>query len=158
MSSTHPGYISAARLEDLRDLCQPSQFNTTEEAHSALHNGIIGLLKNTDKLWVDARRLIPGDMFMNDDASGRVFIVKDRFFHYTHHTRLSQRMVFGEPQTPHGTNVLQGEYLELSLKDTVPGASFYACVHTGLIYSAVADKDPFPDYKIGKSVYLITKP
>ena len=41
--------VSAQRLQDLRDLCQPSNFNTTEQAHSALHNGISKLL-NTIKI------------------------------------------------------------------------------------------------------------
>lgn len=55
--------VSAQRLQDLRDLCQPSNFNTTEQAHSALHNGISKLLNEKTFIEMDVRRLLPGDKF-----------------------------------------------------------------------------------------------
>lgn len=55
--------VSAQRLQDLRDLCQPSNFNTVEQAHDALHDGISKLLNEESGIDIDIHRLIVGDKF-----------------------------------------------------------------------------------------------
>lgn len=70
--------VSAQRLQDLRDLCQPSNFNTTEQAHNALHDGISKLLNERNGVEIFPHRLMIADRFKVNKDSEEVWIVTDR--------------------------------------------------------------------------------
>lgn len=112
--------VSAQRLQDLRDLCQPSNFNTTEQAHSALHNGISKLLNERNPMGINPARLIPGDRFFlgkptEDDVPYEVF---DRVTVVRPHINLMERSI-NQAVIVHETYILFGTcgwkcYLKLS--------------------------------------------
>ena len=70
--------VSAQRLQDLRDLCQPSNFNTTEQAHSALHNGISKLLNEQTGFMISIKRLMLNDQFKFTSSSEEVWVVRNK--------------------------------------------------------------------------------
>lgn len=152
--------VSAQRLQDLRDLCQPSNFNTTEQAHSALHNGISKLLNEVTGLPVNIKRLLPNDRFQ---INGRdtVYKVFGRFIKVRSSFLLETRRRIDngiEAERP-WTGIEQDEYLEVHVDGgPVMDTLLFVDMTTGKAYGTVGEpKSIRDDLQFGPIVTILTQ-
>lgn len=152
------GYIDADRLKELYELCQESNFNTPEQAHTALRNGIAGMLNSTEVLEMDIRRLKVGDEF-EAVKGGKTYSVVSRFTKAKASMRLeTMRPAHKEPTVDMLSTFDIVEWLEiLPQGGSLDMDTQFVNIRSGLVHESVASK-PNEGMSIGPSVFLISKP
>lgn len=153
MSQFAPGYVSAARLQELLDLTAEGNFNTEEEANAALRKGILGKIQEVEGWSISRRRLMVGDLFRLA-AEGHPLYDQVGLLAVVHaaHGANATISTNGDVHAPPKSNIQFKHRLVLQADDGI----YYLDVETGDLFHNFTDIMAIADIAVPANVLLYT--